>query len=155
MHAPPASAADAATAAPGRSHDSTNVIDTLHLARAGGRAADAALEGNHQTAMAALIGADLQQARRHDAIKAGPVEPVVGMVQLAGHCRHQGDDIGFALGQGGDIARQCGVIDFASGFCRGDGTIHGCSPKGRGRAIPRPHGFGQSAPPQFRRYCSG
>jgi cell division protein FtsN len=35
MHAPPASAADAATAAPGRSHDSTNVIDTLHLAAIG------------------------------------------------------------------------------------------------------------------------
>ena len=52
--------------------------------------------------MAALIGPDLQQFGLGDAVKAGPVEAVVGMVDFAGQRRHQRNLVGFAMGQGTD-----------------------------------------------------
>ncbi len=76
-----------------------DISDQLHLPGARRRAANPAGKRDHQTAVPALIGPDLQQLRRHHPVKPGPVEPVVGMVHLAGHRRHQRDGVSLALGQ--------------------------------------------------------
>lgn len=79
-----------------------DIRDVLHLTRAGTGAADATRKRDDQTAMAALIGADLQQFRRGDAVESCPVGKRVRVMHLAGDGSHQGDRIGFAMGQGPD-----------------------------------------------------
>ena len=65
--------------------------------------------------MPALIGADLQHLAAHVAVESHPVEPVVGVVDLAGHRRHQRDRVGLALGEAGNGLREILVVDAAHG----------------------------------------
>ncbi len=87
-----------------------DVGDDLHLTGPGGGPADPARKGDHQTAVTALIRPDLQQIGRHHPIEAGPVEPLVGMVQFAGHGGHQGDLVGLSRGQGPDAGGKFLII---------------------------------------------
>jgi hypothetical protein len=80
---------------------STSGTSWIWPVRAAG-AADAAVEGDDEAAVAALVGADLEKARFGYAVEAGPVEAGVGVVHLAGDGGHEGDGVGFAFGEGGD-----------------------------------------------------
>ncbi len=74
----------------------------LHLATSCCGATNTTIKRDGQATMPALIGADFQQIRGYDAVKSGPVMAPIGMVDLAGNRRHQGDHITFTLGQRSD-----------------------------------------------------
>src|SRR5690606_4621510 len=75
-----------------------HVGDDLDLARARRSTADTAIEGNDETAMTALVGADLQKAGRGHAVEPRPVEALVGVVKFAHLRRHERYLVGLALG---------------------------------------------------------
>jgi len=79
-----------------------HVRDQLHLPRPRRRPAHPARERDDQAAMPALIGSDLQKFGSDHPVETGPVEPVVGMVHLAGDGGHQRHLVGFALRQAAD-----------------------------------------------------
>ena len=66
------------------------VCHKLGLARARRRPTDTARKGDHEASVTALIGADLEQFRRHHTVKAGPVKAGIAMVYLAGKGCHEG-----------------------------------------------------------------
>jgi len=109
-----------------------HIGDDLHLAGARGRAADAPLERDDEAAVAALVGADLQEAGFGDAVEARPVEAIVGMVQFAHDRCHERDLVGLSLGQAFDGAGKRGVV-----------SLHGVSslrqPGHPGRPSPLAH----------------
>ena len=59
--------------------------------------------------MATLIRADLQKRGGDNAVEAGPVEAVVGVVHFAGGGRHQRDLIGFTFAERRDGAGEIGI----------------------------------------------
>ena len=73
--------------------------------------ANALVERDDQAPVSALIGPDLQQVGLNDAVETCPVEPVVGVVHLAGNRRHQSDLIGLARRQGLDALRKFRIGD--------------------------------------------
>src|SRR5690606_13087342 len=73
-------------------------------------AADTAREGDDEAAVAALVGTDLQESRFGDAVEAGPVEAVVGVVQFAGQSGHERDLVGLALGEAFDGLGEGSVV---------------------------------------------
>ena len=79
-----------------------HIRNQLNLSGAGRSAADPAREWDGQATMPALIRPDLEQLRPGHAVKARPVEAVIGVMYLAGDSGHQADRIGFAFGQRGN-----------------------------------------------------
>ena len=87
-----------------------DIWDKLSLSRACADAAHSAFERNDETPVSALIRPNLQQPRRDDPVKPRPVKTVIGMVDFAGHGRHQRDRVVLTFGQGGDGFRQFEII---------------------------------------------
>ena len=65
-----------------------DIIDQLHLARARCCAAHAARKRDDKAAVPALIRPDFEHLWPGYAIKPGPVEPRVGVVQFTRHSGH-------------------------------------------------------------------
>src|SRR6056297_4145215 len=84
---------------PREGFDITHQLDSPSACR---RAANTARKRNGEAPVTTLVWTDLEHFGAGDAVKAGPIETVVGMVQLTDHGGHEGHLIGFALGQGGD-----------------------------------------------------
>jgi hypothetical protein len=76
-----------------------DIRDKLGLSCARRRTTNAAGKRDCEAAVAALIGADFQQFWFCDAVKACPIEAFIAVVQFAGDCGHECDDVGFIFGQ--------------------------------------------------------
>lgn len=87
-----------------------HIIHDLHFAVACGSPANAAVERYGKTAVATLVGADLEKAGGGHAVKSGPVEAVVRMVDFTGHRGHQRHHVGLAVGNGLDTLVEVLVI---------------------------------------------
>ena len=91
-----------------------DIVDELCPALAGRGAADPAVEGDGQAAVAALVGADAQQAGLGHPVEADPVEPLVRLVEFGGDRGHQGDPVALSGTEGENAGR-----DFGMGFRHG------------------------------------
>ncbi len=93
-----------------------NIRNKLRLPGTSRSAADPPRKRDYKAAVTALIGADLQQFGRYDAVKAGPVGQGVRMVQLAGNGGHQGDAIGFGVTERMEGLGKLGIIGHEFAF---------------------------------------
>ena len=64
---------------------------------------------DHQTAMPTLIRPDLQNLGLNHTVKAGPIEPIIGVMHFTRNGCHQRDLVGFARGQRFDRFCQFGI----------------------------------------------
>jgi hypothetical protein len=75
----------------------SDVGDDLCLRLTGALAADAPFERNRQAAVSALVRTDLEEPGRNHPVKAGPVEVIEAVVELADDRGHHGDLVGLTF----------------------------------------------------------
>ncbi len=91
-----------------------NIRDQLDLLGPCSRTANAACKWDHQTAVPTLIRTNLQNLWLNHTVKAGPIEPIIGVMHFTRNGCHQRDLIGFTRRQR------------LNGFCQiGIGHSHG------------------------------